>query len=559
MEEKSRWWHKLGQPEYGGNIVVRANSNIVDFDPCATQLPYVFSAWMEKLVVDDWTINPEIFDFKPHWHPSRYLTGQLAESWEFTGQGTYVVHLRKGIRWQNIQPANGREFVADDVVFHYNRLCNLGFGDLKRNPRLTAIIRFQDLVSVIARDRYTIVFQWKISSEETIMETLHQISPAAFMENPEAVMEWGDVRDWHHAIGTGPFMLKDFVPSESAFLIKNSDYWGHDERYPQNKLPYVDTVRFLIVPDEARALDLMRAGKIDLIDQISPLGAQSLRKTNPEIVQVTHPGANPVMIDPRNDVAPFNDIRVRKAMQMAVDLPAIAAGYYHGTVEPYPATFTTRYMREWGFRWEEWPQDLKDEYTYNPPAAKKLLAEAGYPHGFKTNIVADLSGEMPLLKIIQSYFAEVGIDMEIRPMERDEWIIYVMVNRKHDQLAYHAGGPLGHNSSPNHDLRIFYKGSRANYNMVDDPVFNTFLPRAAAAATFPEIQKVMRDANEYVARQHYTISLVQPMAYSFNQPWLKGYNAQFGSAWAHGGGPGMSGFYLGRFWIDRKLKKAMGH
>ena len=556
MKNKTvRWWDKLGEPQYGGEIVVRANSNIVDFDPCATQLAYIFSAWMEKLAADDWTLDPEIFDFKPHWHPSRYMAGQLAESWEFTRVGNYTVHLRKGVHWQNIPPANGREFVADDVVFHYSRLCGFGQSNKKRGPMQTAVTRFQDLVSVTASDKYTVVFQWKIASEETIMETLHQISPAAYLENPEAVRKWGDVRDWHHAIGTGPFILKDFIPGESAFLVNNHDYWGHDERHPQNQLPYVDAVKFLVIPDEAAALDLMCAGKIDLIDQVSPLGAQALRKTNPEIVQVTHPGANPVTIDPRNDVKPFNDIRVRKAMQMAIDLPTIVREYYHDTVEPYPATFTTRYMREWGFHWEDWPEDLKDEYTYNPKAAKKLLAEAGYPNGFKTNIVAHTSGEFPLLKIVQSYFQAIGIDMEIRPMESDDWIIYVMINHQHDQLAYHAGGPLGHNSSPTHDLRIFQKGSRANYNMVDDPLFNAFLPRAAAATSFAEIQKVMRDANEHVARQHYTISLIQPMAYSFYQPWLKGYNAQFGSAWAHGGGPGMSGFYLSRFWVDQKLKK----
>ena len=49
---------------------------------------------------------------------------------------------------------------------------------------------------------------------------------------PEAVKKWGDVRDWHHAVGTGPFMLKDFVPDVSAMLVRNPDYWGHDERYP---------------------------------------------------------------------------------------------------------------------------------------------------------------------------------------------------------------------------------------------------------------------------------------------------------------------------------------
>jgi len=72
------------------------------------------------------------------------------------------------------------------------------------------------------------------------METMHEVSLGLCLENPDAVKQWGDVSDWHHAIGTGPFMLKDFVPSSSATLIKNPNYWGHDERHPQNKLPYID-------------------------------------------------------------------------------------------------------------------------------------------------------------------------------------------------------------------------------------------------------------------------------------------------------------------------------
>ena len=76
-------------------------------------------------------------------------------------------------------------------------------------------------------------------------------------------------------------------------------------------------------------------------------------------------------------------------------------------------------MKGWGFPYEEWPQDLKDEYAYNPTAAKKLLADAGYPNGFKTNVVADTAWDMDLLQIVKSYFADVGIDMEIRPMEHN--------------------------------------------------------------------------------------------------------------------------------------------
>jgi ABC-type transport system substrate-binding protein len=101
-----------------------------------------------------------------------------------------------------------------------------------------------------------------------------------------------------------------------------------------------------------------------------------------------------VTIDPRNDKPPFSDLRVRKAMQLAIDLKGLAKDYYKGTVEPYPSTLTGRELTGWGFPYEQWPQELKNEYVYNPKEAKKLLADAGYPDGFKTNIVANTSADM---------------------------------------------------------------------------------------------------------------------------------------------------------------------
>ena len=325
---------------------------------------------------------------------------------------------------------------------------------LKPNPRCPA--RFKDLISVTATDKYTVVFKWKITNPDIIMETMHSIGNAQFIENPEAVKQWGDLNDWHHAIGTGPFILKDFVSGVSATLVKKPNYYGYDERYPQNKLPYVDEIKYLIIPDEAKAIEALRAGKIDIVDQISPVQALAVRKTNPEILQITHPDANAESLEPRNDVAPFNDIRVRKAMQMAIDLPSIAKTYYKGTVEPYPATMTSRYMKGFGFPYEEWPQELKDEYTYNPAVAKKLLAEAGYPNGFKTNVVADTGGDIELLEIVKSYFADIGIEMEIRPMDYATLDNFVKTNHKHDQITYHpAGRRLVICSAPIHDLTRF--------------------------------------------------------------------------------------------------------
>jgi peptide/nickel transport system substrate-binding protein len=556
------WWDKLGKPQYGGEIVIRASRNIVNFDPYFNEmLTTIQTAWMERLHADDWTMDPAIFDYKPLWHPPQYLKGQLAESWELTDSSTFVAHLRKGIHWQDIPPANGREVIAEDVVFHFSRLYGLGGGFTQPSPFHKSTFAFQELASVTAADRYTVVFKWKIPSPELITEAMLDVKLSLCLENPDAVRKWGDVSDWHHAIGTGPFILKDFVSESHAVLVKNPNYWGHDERHPQNQLPYIDTIKYRYVPDNAAALAEMCAGKIDIIDVVSPVQALAIKKSNPEILQIPTPLPPTITLDPRLDVAPFNDIRVRKAMQMAIDLPSVARDYYRGTVEPYPDTITSRYMKKFGFGfpYEEWPQDLKQEYEYNPPDARKLLADAGYPKGFKTNLVADAAGDMALMEIVKVYFAAVGIDMEIRPMETAAWQTFVQINHRHDQLAHRPAGPLGKTSAPLMDLNRFQTGAFVNYQMISDPVFDALYAKAMAAANINEIKQIFRDANEYVARQHFAVSLLQPMSYSLCQPWVKGFNAQFGSSWGAAGGPGMLSFYLGRFWIDQELKKNLGH
>ena len=89
-----------------------------------------------------------------------------------------------------------------------------------------------------------------------------------------------------------------------------------------------------------------------------------------------------------------------------------------------------------------------------------------------------------------------------------------------------------------------------------DPVMDSFYPRAIKATTEDEVKKILIEANEYVARQHFAISLMNPVKYSIAQPWLKGYTGQFGSI---SRSPQSLSFYTSRFWIDQKLKKSMGH
>jgi peptide/nickel transport system substrate-binding protein len=541
-------------------MTIRLNKDIANFDPYFNQaLTTIESAWMERMFTDDWTMDPAVWDYRISFRPNDFIKGQLAESWEFTDPSTLVVHLRKGIHWQNISPANGREFIADDVAFHFNRLYGLGGGFTKVSPYQAAVVAFQSLVSVTATDKYTVVFKWNTSSPEFINETLHQVQNSVqCLENPDAVKLWGDVSDWHHAIGTGPFILTDFVSGSSATLIKNPNYWGYDERYPQNHLPYVDKLSILIIPDNSTALAGLRTGKIDLIDTVSLQDAQSMQKTNPEILQITVPAASTLVVDPRNDVKPFNDIRVREAMQMAIDLPTIASTYYGGLVSPEPSTLTSDYLKGWGFPYDQWPQDLKDQYAYNPTAAKQLLADAGYPKGFNTDVVADNSGDMGLLQIVKSYFAAVGINMDIRAMDPASWATFVQTSHKYDQLAFRSIGLLGRSFEPGTQLTLFQTGSSFNYQMISDPVFDAFYAKFMAAISIDDVKQVVKDANEYVAQHHFLISLLPPVGYSLYQPWLKGYNGQYISISAVAG-PSLLYFYPARFWIDQNLKKSLGH
>ena len=165
---------------------------------------------------------------------------------------------------------------------------------------------------------------------------------------------------------------------------------------------------------------------------------------------------------------------------------------------------------------------------------------------------------MVLLKIVKSYFADIGVDMEIRPMDPALYTDYVENHHKHDQLVYRPYGPLGQTYGPLRVITRLHTGNSTNYCMVSDPVFDAFFDKATAASDEADLKQVLKDANEYVARQHFAISLLQPLEYSLCQPWIKGYHAQIYSIWMGVGGASMLSFYGGRFWIDPNLKKGMG-
>jgi peptide/nickel transport system substrate-binding protein len=532
----AKWWDKLGKPKYGGTLTFQTPSlDSVVFDLYLQRgwTGSYFMQWFEEPLYQDWALDPNIWPKDIDYAPPRYMKGCLVESWEINDPVTITFKVRKGIYWQNKPPVNGREFIASDIEYSFNRLMGRIDG-FKVSPMLTDMAaRIQ---SVNATDKYTLVFKLIPG----YFAQLGTLGGHTFVVAPEAVKQFGDLGDWKNAIGTGPFMLTDFVKGSSLTYVKNPNYWGYDERYPQNRLPYVDEVKVLAIADPSTAISALRTGKIDMLAGLNWRQVDTLQKTDPKIYSYAgpYPGYNLSM---RVDKAPFTDIKVRKALEMAIDRPTIAKTYFGGTVDGKPCGPTNPALKTWTTPFDEWPQALKDEYTYNPTKAKQLLAEAGYPAGFKTNIVASTSTDLDLLQIIKSEFLDIGVDMEIRTMEPGATGAYV-VAMKHDQMYY--VGQTGNIWPPN-IISVFRhsKKSTANYSGNNDPAFDAMVDKVTLALTEDEATKFMRDMEAYLLKQHWDIYTMPLKTYTLWQPYLKGYSGEVlihdqGRIWA-------------RLWVDK--------
>jgi peptide/nickel transport system substrate-binding protein len=244
-------------------------------------------------------------------------------------------------------------------------------------------------------------------------------------------------------------------------------------------------------------------------------------------------------------------------MQQAINLPDIAKNYYSGLCSSDPSTMTSNNMgMGWGFPYKDWPQDLKDSYAYNPTNAKKLLADAGFPNGFTTNIQVDGSADLDLLQIVQSYFSAVGIKMTIQSMPQPDWNVLVLTNHKGGPLTQRSTGYLGMTFDIDRQMQRFVTGS--NWGLMGSPTVDDLYAKSVAASSVTDYQAAFNAINKYVAEQNFMISLLTPTVYYFAQPWFKGFMAQDDSVYG-GSGPRLMGFYCSRFWIDQKQKASMGH
>ncbi|MBA7647865.1 hypothetical protein ES703_55644 [subsurface metagenome] len=545
-------------PKYGGTHVF-VSPEPMGFDPYYTMSVEVRDQFIthDELMGEDWTKGPAGTN-ETDWVQGfvgrlDLLTGELAESWEMPDDETIIFHIRKGVRFWDKYPANGREFTAKDAAWEIERQWTAprGFLRITNKPE-------DALVSATALDKYTL--ELKVPAQ---VQGLHLVldGEQIHMSAPEIVDVYGDMKDWRNAIGTGPYMVTDYVVGSSMTFERNPNYWRHDPLHPENQLPYLDTLKTLYITDASTRLAALRTGKIDWSMPISWEDAELLMEQCPELKYKRMGGGGAHLwgrID--KEELPFKDIKVRQALNLAVNQQEIVDEYYEGNadllVHPFP---TGKTWEPFYTPLEEMPTEpttpdsrcgVQELFEYNPEKAKQLLTEAGYPGGFQTEVVCSSAGS-DFLSIIKDYLIDVGVDMEIKVLESGVFRS-VGRGRTHEEMIYY-GSPTSMFPWKMHSVRkesfdcpsyFEHEYTRAIYDEL-----NLYYGKDA-----DKVAELLKKSVPFELEQ--SAGVWMPGAHSFNMwwPWMQNFHGE--------------GTHLGYdnqycithyIWIDEALKESMGY
>ena len=554
----------VSAPQYGGTLTIPsgAEHEIADAWFVSGNAGWFISGVLEKLVIGDWAVDRDEFGWTGKNIPPEYLIGQLAESWDISPDGlTYTFHIRQGVHWHNKPPTNGRELTAQDIEYNYHRLLGMGSGFTEPSPVLHAMTALQ-FESITATDKYTVVFKLKrphINAFALITDWWTN-----FIYSPEVIEKYGDAKDWRNVVGTGPWMLTDWVEGSSYTFIKNPDYWGYDEKYPENRLPYIDQLRVLVMLEDATRLAAMRSGKVDWggggigtnfiasIDQ-----AESLQRSNPEIELHKYWTRSNWAFSMNLNNPLFSDIRVRIAMQKALALETIANTFFKGYANWEPRGRVGDSLKGYYVPYEEWPEEIKERYTYDPAAAEALLDEVGFPRGadgirFKTNVIAITTQDTGYVELATAYWREIGIAVEIEVLDIAQYV-KIASSSNHEAIRINE---MSMHYLAEHLVGRFY-GKQPAWKSAGreftDPDFDAKFEAMRATTDLEEYKRLFRELDMYATEKHWMIWGPESPQFTWNQPWVIGYNgeANLGEAQDYA--------ILARLWIDSELKEAMGH
>jgi peptide/nickel transport system substrate-binding protein len=458
------------------------------------------------------------------------LEGDLAESWTQPNETTYVFKLRKGVKWHNKPPVNGREVTADDVVFSVNH-----FLTVKGNAN-AYMLKAMDKVE--APDKYTVKFTLK----EPFVWFLDMLSNphAVAIVAKEVLDKHGDFKKSETVIGTGPWMLDSYRPNVGLTYVRNPAYFVAGQ-------PYIDRIEATVDEDNASRMAAFLSGKYDLgwefpgtiarVDWVQIKGTLAQRRPNLKTVEFPSPVMNHISM--RTDQKPFSDVRVRRAMSMAIDRKAIIDSAYEGVGSMNPPVVAA--LKDWSIPFDKLGEGAK-YYKHDPAEAKKLLAAAGYPNGFPGTMCFTTYGTpvlVDIMQLVQKDLKAVGIDVKIDQKEYGAYIATCFYG-KFDSMTF---GPQTPFLEPDNFLFGQYSpGELKNQSHINDPVVADMLVRQRRTFDAAKRREIVHDIQRYLAKQQYYVQMPSAVNIAVWEGAVKNYSPNLG--YDYGG-------RLMAAWLDR--------
>lgn len=476
--------------------------------------------------------------------PPEVTRGEIAESWEVKQDPLRIeFNLRTGVMWPAKEGVmEKREIVAEDIKIHFDTM----WTSERKIPT------FWDFID-----------EWKVEGTHKITAYLSYYNANwpyriawgyydAILPPEWHALEPEQRADWKNATGSGPYTIADVRKSSHLDFLPNADYWdtttvnGKEEQLPLN-----GGLRYMIIKDEAKAIASLRTGDADVMESIRWQFAEELKRSAPDLIMKEYGATNGTYIALRHDRKPFDDVRVRRAMNLAVNQREILDAVLNGNGVllnyPFSARWTSLYKPV-----DQLKPSGQELFDYDVEKAKALLAEAGYPDGFEFEMqVTNTSPyHLDLVPLLEAYYARIGVKMKARIME---YPAYRSVMRKDEQAeAYLLNNGEG---NPFSVLRKSYlTGQTWNPAFHSDEKFDAMYKEALSETDEAKQAEMLMAMNEYIIEDRVPqVWLPSENLYRAWWPWVKNYAGEMRV------GAVRPGPIYARMWIDEAMKKEMGY
>ncbi len=557
------------KPEYGGVLNVSLIGNVDDFLPWSIFTAAPVMACNEWLWNGDWAKgyaggygtgevgwegSTNLRDLKAY-----YIAESITWKADDGGEtGTFFIKIKEGIRYglDTENPASvlvgGREVTIDDVIWNFDMRLN----DTRSHPGLFLGTSYPWTHGIYGKK----LGPREVSYTVPIAELLNAIMMLCdggqiFPPELDEVYEGESTIDWKVCFGAGAFMVKDVIVDNKIELKRNPNYWGKNPVGPGkgDQLPYLDGIKFLVMPDLSTRQAAFRTGQLDQMSGFSIEDRAYMVQQKPDVKEALGGLLAVNLLGMRTDIpgTPYADVRVRRAMMMATDFNEINDGLYQGLGQiltwPYwvQKGYEPLYL---GLDDPDMPATVKELYVYNPEKAKTLLTEAGYPNGFKAEVILT-NNEVDYYSVVKEMWDKVGIDLDFNIQETGGYLS-ILYGLSYEEMIVGAIPPPS--SWP--EVAGYTGVSLSNFSRINDPAIvaatNHMMTTAitdlnAAMGETREMMKTLLEGAWVIPTPRYP-------TYTLWWPWLKNYSGENWVGWLAWNWPWW-------VWIDQDLKTTMGY